>query len=45
MTPITYNNVIYMFGGCADSDIQKVFKLSLDIDQGVKYEKSVKFEL
>lgn len=37
MTPVTYNNAIYLFGGCSDSEIQKVFKLNLDLDQGVKY--------
>lgn len=34
-----------MFGGRADTDIQKVFKLVLDVDFGLKYEKCVKAEL
>lgn len=45
MTPVVYNNIIYLFGGCADTDIQKVFKLNIDLDQGVKYQKSAKIEL
>ena len=45
MTPVWYSNSIFLFGGCSDSDIQKVFKLSIDVDNGVKYERSVKMEL
>jgi hypothetical protein len=45
MTPVTYNNQIYLFGGCAETEIQKVFRLNFDIDDGVKYEKAVKVEL
>jgi hypothetical protein len=37
-----YANYIYLFGGCGDADIQKVFKLNIEIDQGLRYEKSVK---
>ena len=42
MTPVQYRGTTYLFGGRADSDIQKVFKLVLDIDFGLKYEKCVK---
>lgn len=42
MTPVTYNNQVYLFGGCAETEIQKVFRLNFDIDEGVKYEKAVK---
>lgn len=45
MTPISYANYIYLFGGSSDTDIQKVFKLNIEIDQGLRYEKSVKLEL
>jgi len=37
MTPVIYNNTIYLFGGRSDNDIKKVFKLTIDIDHGVKY--------
>ena len=37
MCAVTYQNNIYLFGGRADSDIQKVFRLKYDIDEGVKY--------
>jgi hypothetical protein len=37
MTPVLHGNSIYLFGGCSDSDIQKVFKLNIDLDSGVKY--------
>jgi hypothetical protein len=45
MTPVLYGNCTYLFGGCSDTDIQKVFKLNIELDQGLKYEKSVKLEL
>ena len=45
MTPVEYQGNIYLFGGRAASDIQKVFKLILDIDSGVKYERCLKPEL
>ena len=32
MTPVQFMGVTYLFGGRADSDIQKVFKLVIDID-------------
>lgn len=37
MTAVEYQGAIYLFGGRAASDIQKVFKLILDLDIGVKY--------
>jgi len=37
MTPVVFNNIIYLMGGRAESDIQKVFKLNLDYDDGVKF--------
>lgn len=45
MTPVQYQGVVYLFGGRADSDIQKVFKLVIDLDEGVKYEKCLRPEL
>lgn len=45
MCPVIYHNQFFLFGGRADSDIQKVFRLKMDLDEGVKYEKSVKTEL
>lgn len=45
MTPVEYQGSIYLFGGRSASDIQKVFKLVLDFDTGVKYEKCLKPEL
>jgi hypothetical protein len=45
MTPIEYNGSIYLFGGRSSTDIQKVFKLVLDLDTGVKFEKCLRPEL
>lgn len=39
-------NNIYIFGGRADkTDIQKVFKLNINIDDSKKYERSLKTHL
>lgn len=46
MAHITYINNIYIFGGRADkTDIQKVFKLNITIDDSKKYERSLKTHL
>lgn len=46
MTAVNYQGSIYMFGGRAEqTDIQKVFKLKLELDEGVKFEKCIKAEL
>lgn len=45
MAPVSYQNVVYLFGGRSDMDIQKVFKLNIDFDSGVKFEKSLRAEL
>ena len=46
MTAITFMNDVYLFGGRAEQiDIQKVFKLKIDVDEGKKFEKSVKTSL
>lgn len=45
MAAVGHANSIYLFGGCSDTDIQKVFRLNIEIDQGLKYEKSVRMEL
>lgn len=46
MTAVTYINEIYLFGGRAEQiDIQKVFRLKIDVDEGKKFEKSVKTSL
>lgn len=38
MTYATFSNEIYLFGGRADQiDIQKVFKLKIEIDEGKKF--------
>lgn len=38
MTPVTFANEIYLFGGRAEQiDIQKVFKLNIEADEGKKY--------
>ena len=37
MTPVEYQGNIYLFGGRSANDIQKVFKLILDMDTGIKY--------
>lgn len=43
MTPVVYKEDIYIFGGRAEQiDIQKVFKLNITIDEGIKYEKAFK---
>jgi len=36
MTPVIDQNTIFLFGGRADSDIKKIFRLNLDLDTGVK---------
>lgn len=42
MTSVTYEHSIYLFGGRAEQiDIQKVFRLNIEVDEGIKYEKSV----
>lgn len=42
MCPVVFENQIYLFGGRNENnDIQKVFKLKVEVDEGVKYEKSV----
>lgn len=41
MTPVEYQGSVYLFGGRAVADVQKVFKLSVEIDKGVKLEKSL----
>ena len=46
MTPVSYKDDIYIFGGRAEQiDIQKVFKLKVTIDEGIKYEKAIKTSL
>lgn len=46
MTPVSFSNEIYLFGGRAEQiDIQKVFKLNIEADEGKKYEKSIKITL
>jgi hypothetical protein len=42
MTPVIDQNTIYLFGGRGDTDIKKIFRLTLDLDLGVKAEKCVK---
>ena len=43
MTSITYEHSVYVFGGRAEQiDIQKVFRLHIEVDEGIKYEKSIK---
>ena len=37
MAAVEYQGIIYLFGGRGASDIQKVFKLIIDLDIGVKY--------
>ena len=46
MTPVSYKDDVYIFGGRAEQiDIQKVFKLKLTVDEGIKYEKAIKTSL
>lgn len=45
MTPVEYQGTHYLFGGRGSSDIQKVFKLKVDLDPGVKFEKCLRPEL
>ena len=45
MAAVEYQGIIYLFGGRGASDIQKVFKLVIDLDIGVKFEKCLKPEL
>lgn len=45
MTPVQFQGTTYLFGGRSASDIQKVFKLIMDIDPGIKYEKCLRPEL
>lgn len=37
ITPVFYNNSIFLFGGRSDNDIKKVFKLTINLDMGVKF--------
>ena len=46
MTSVSYEHSFYVFGGRAEQiDIQKVFRLNIEVDDGIKYEKSVKTSL
>ena len=46
MTSVSYEHSFYVFGGRAEQiDIQKVFRLNIEVDEGIKYEKSVKTSL
>lgn len=42
MATINYKDQIYIFGGrVGDSDIQKVFKFHVTLNEGMKFEKSI----
>ena len=46
MTSISYQHSTFVFGGRAEQiDLQKVFRLNIEVDEGIKYEKSVKTSL
>jgi hypothetical protein len=46
MCPVLFEEQIFLFGGRNENnDIQKVFKLKIEVDEGVKYEKSISMEL
>lgn len=42
MATINYKDEVYIFGGrVGDSDIQKVFKFHVTLNEGMKFEKSI----